>query len=172
MVTIKGADGPMSLKRRRLAFPDNPAFSQDTDSDGVPDEEDDFPDDQPATQSLAPEDFKAIGDRDWALIAKDPDVHVGEQIILYSSVWQFDAATGTDSFLAEAQATQAYEWFGFDGSDAFFFGTSELFADVVEDDLVKIWGTVGGSFSCDTQIGGNTTVPTVDVEFIEVYGSA
>jgi hypothetical protein len=38
---------------------------------------------------------KAITARDWAKIAKDPGSHVGEAIIVYGEVTQFDAATGT-----------------------------------------------------------------------------
>jgi hypothetical protein len=43
---------------------------------------------------------KAITARDWAKIAKDPGSHVGEAIIVYGEVTQFDAATGTQVFRA------------------------------------------------------------------------
>jgi hypothetical protein len=33
-------------------------------------------------------------------IAKDPEAHKGETIIVYGQVRQFDSATGTDSFRA------------------------------------------------------------------------
>jgi hypothetical protein len=38
--------------------------------------------------------------------------------------------------------------------------------------LVKMYVEVGGSISYDTQIGGNTTVPSVLVNIIKVTGSA
>lgn len=38
--------------------------------------------------------------REWALIAKSPDQHAGERIIVYGEVTQFDAATGTSAFRA------------------------------------------------------------------------
>ncbi len=42
--------------------------------------------------------------------------------------------------------------------------------DVVNDDLFRAEVTVAGALSYDTQIGGNTTVPTLTTDTIRVTG--
>jgi hypothetical protein len=88
-------------------------------------------------------------------------------------VTQFDAATGTDAFLADSGATKKYPEYGFvDYTDnALFHGDANALADVVEGDLFQASVEVLGSFSYDTQIGGNTTVPEFRITKISVYGS-
>lgn len=152
-------------------FPKNAKYSKDSDGDRVADDVDDYPNDPDRSKALTRADFKAVGDREWALIVKDPDAHIGDRVIVYADVFQFDAATGDDTFLAYADDAQWYDSWEFD-DNTMFIGTKKKFANVVEDDLIKVWGTVMGSFSYDTQIGGNTTVPMIMVEFIEVYGQS
>lgn len=47
-------------------------------------------------------------------------------------------------------------------------GVAEQLEDVVEDDTVKVWGTVFGSWEYDMQAGGRTVVPAFIVDHIEV----
>ncbi|WP_354497841.1 hypothetical protein [Mycetocola sp. 2940] len=122
-----------------------------------------------------PEDLSAyveIPERDFALLVKDPDAAVGKNLVVYGSVWQFDAASGKCSFLAStASALMESDWeysqdvmaFGGDGES-----DCPLLAPVVEGDVVKMWVTNTGSYSYDTQIGGNTTVPLFEVKQVEV----
>lgn len=153
-------------------FPRNAKFSKDSDGDGVADSQDDYPNDPDRSKKPTRADFSAVGEREWAIIAKNPDAKVGEQVIVYAEVMQFDAATGPESFLAWTEATQGWESFDYSAdTPALYTGRSaKQLADVIEDDLVKVWGTVLGSFSYDTQAGGNTTVPHIYVEFVEVFG--
>lgn len=155
----------------------------DRDGDGTPDRWDGEPDDptwnagaprrepapEPAPEPADPADFAAIGERDWALIAKDPDAHFGEQIVVFARVTQFDSATGKDSFRADAAAT-SLEYWSLDGTNVLFTGDAQMLGPVVEDDVVKVHATVMGSLSYDTQIGGSTTVPLLAVGLIEVVG--
>jgi hypothetical protein len=66
---------------------------------------------QPAAAPAAPP--KAISAHDWAKIAKDPDSHVGEAVVVYGEVTQFDAATGTDSFRANVDGVKHQVSYGF-----------------------------------------------------------
>lgn len=111
--------------------------------------------------------FTETDDRNWALIAKDPDAHVGTNLILYGSIMQFDSATGRCAMLIDTAATQKEMSYDYAQSVMAVAGDWEtecpVFDPLVEDDHVKIWATVVQSFSYDTQIGGNTTVPMVEV---------
>lgn len=119
-----------------------------------------------------PAKYKAISDRDYKLLVKDPDSHVGERFVVYGHVTQFDSATGTDTFLASTSSNRSGDWFDYDTNTLASSDDASLFKNVVEDDLVTMYVDVLGSFSYDTQIGGNTTVPHLAVNIIEVTGSS
>jgi hypothetical protein len=121
---------------------------------------------------LDPANYNTIGSRDYALITKSPDAHAGERYVLYGYVTQFDSATGPDAFLADTDAEQHTEWYEYETNTFVVADDPSILSPVVEDDLVKMYVEVVGSFSYDTQIGGNTTVPQVTVRMIEVVGSA
>jgi hypothetical protein len=119
-----------------------------------------------------PASYEAIGSRDYALIAKDPDAHVGERYVIYGRVTQLDSATGPNAFLASTDGEAHIEWYEYETNTLVVTDDAAILAPVVEDDLVKMYVEVMGSFSYETQIGGNTTVPQVTVRMIEVTGSA
>lgn len=124
----------------------------------------------PVTPDLST--FTEIDDRSWALIAKDPDSHAGTNVILYGSIMQFDSATGRCSMLIDTAATQKESSWDYEQSVMAYAGDAStvcpVFDPLVEDDHVKVWATVRQSFSYDTQIGGNTTVPMVEVWQVEL----
>jgi hypothetical protein len=126
-----------------------------------------------AAAKAAAERPVAISVRDFAKLVKDPDAYAGRHFTVYGEVTQFDAATGTEAFLANSGANKKYPEYGFvDYTDnAFFDGDAEALADVVEGDLFKAKVKVVGSYSYDTQIGGNTTVPEFLITSVSVYGS-
>jgi hypothetical protein len=119
-----------------------------------------------------PASYRTVTPREYALIVKDPKAHVGERIVVHGVVTQFDAATGTDSFLADTAARQSRDWFDYKVNTMVVTNDPSILTDVVEDDLVKMHVEVMGSTSYDTQIGGNTTVPELLVSIIEVTGRA
>jgi hypothetical protein len=121
---------------------------------------------------MDPASYSEISSRDYALIAKDPDAHAGEKYVLYGHITQFDSATGPDAFLANTDAVRQGDWYEYDVNTLVVAEDASILSPVVEDDLVKMYVEVVGSFSYDTQIGGNTTVPQVTVRMIEVIGSS
>jgi hypothetical protein len=114
--------------------------------------------------------YAEISSRDLALVVKDPDAHAGERYVLYGHIWQFDAATGTDAFLMRADVVQHSNSYEFEHNMMAVAGKDDLFADLVEGDIVKVHLQVLGAYSYDTQIGGNTTVPMVRIYMAEAVG--
>lgn len=124
------------------------------------------------TAAPAPKEYATISARDFKLLAKDPDSHAGKAYTIYGYVSQFDSATGPEGFRANTGATKvkASDWYEFE-QNSVLTGDKDLLAKIVEDDLFEAKVIVVGSYSYETQIGGNTTVPAFDVQEISVYGS-
>lgn len=123
----------------------------------------------PPPAPLAP--HRALNARDWQLLAKDPDAHKGERVIVYGRVTQFDSATGTSGFRANVHGVKQEKWYDYD-TNTILKGDEAKLKDVVEDDLFKAEVTVSGSYSYDTSIGGNTTAPELAVDSITITGQA
>lgn len=117
-----------------------------------------------------PATYSSISRRDWQLIEKDPDSHAGEKYIVYGHVTQADAATGTELFRADTGGAKA-DWYDYE-VNTIVSADADLVSGVVTDDMVRLYVTIIGSFSYDTQIGGSTTAVAVSAGIIEVTGSS
>lgn len=118
-----------------------------------------------------PKEAKRVTKREWAKVIKDPDAYIGDRFIIYGEVTQFDSATGKDALRADTAHKDTTEYGYFDGENTMMSGTAELLDDVVKDDVFKATVTVLGSYSYDTQIGGNTTVPQLQIDKITIIGN-
>jgi hypothetical protein len=134
------------------------------------------PTDEPVAEvTVAPPPPKATSyakpaARDWAKIVKAPDNYIGKGYVVWACITQFDAATGTDSFRADASYKNLGDsWYT--GDNSLFNGTTDQLSDFVTDDIVEMNVTSLGSYSYDTQAGGNTTVPLFQVDKITRKGS-
>jgi len=114
--------------------------------------------------------YATLTSRSWAKLVKSPDTYTGKGYVLWGCIFQFDAATGLDSFLAQASYRKESYWFS-DGENTAFTGDASKLADFVEDDVVYMKVVSLGSYSYDTQAGGNTTVPQFRVVSISRKGS-
>jgi hypothetical protein len=108
--------------------------------------------------------------REWAKVVKSPDKYVGMRYVIYGEMNQFDSATGDSAFLADSAFKNTTEYGYFDGQNTWFDGDSKKLEDFVEGDVFRATVTVTGSYSYDTQIGGNTTVPKVEISSIKRVG--
>jgi hypothetical protein len=118
---------------------------------------------------------RAITARDWLKIAKDPEAHKGEAVIVYGQVKQFDAAIGVDTFRASVDGVihkPSYGYVDYETNTVLTSPGGAALTDLVQDDLFKAEVVVAGSLSYDTQIGGSTTVPLLLVTKITVTGAA
>lgn len=122
-----------------------------------------------------PAPAKAITARDWALIARDPSSHVGESIVVYGQVTQFDSATGRTTFRANVDGVKHPVRYGYADYDTNTFLTSvdaASLGDLVQKDLFRAEVVVAGAYSYETTMGGTLTVPQLLVTRIEVTGQA
>lgn len=120
--------------------------------------------------TIAPITYAKLTSREWSKVVKAPDNYAGKGYQVWACISQFDAATGTDSFRAQASYAKQEYWYT-DGANTLFSGTTDQLADFVQDDVVFMKVLSLGSFSYDTQIGGNTTVPLFEVVSISRKGS-
>lgn len=111
--------------------------------------------------------YAKLTERQWKLIAKNPDNYIGKTYIVYGQVTQFDAATGTDAFRANVGGKNMTYSFEYD-TNTLLQGDADRLDNLVEDDEFQAKVTVLGSFSYDTQIGGETTAPLLRVDSIKV----
>lgn len=86
---------------------------------------------------------------------------------MYGRVTQFDAATGTDTFRADVAHRRMAEKYDYE-TNTMLSGSESDLANLVEDDIFRANVMVLGSYSYDTQIGGSTTVPLLQVDSIKV----
>lgn len=127
----------------------------------------------PTSTWTAPQSYEKISVRDFKLLAKDPDSFIGKGYIIYGEVTQFDSATGNDHFRANTGPEMKEVTYGFADYDqnSVLSGDPATLTEVVEGDLFEAKVIGAGSYSYDTQIGGNTTVPQFRVAEISVYGN-
>ncbi len=119
-----------------------------------------------------PVSYATLTSRSWALLVKAPDNYLGNTYKVWGCISQFDAATGDDTFRAQASYRNLAEAYWYlDGVNAVFTGDATQLADYVETDVVQM-NVIGlGSYTYATQIGGSTTVPLFEVNTIKRIGS-
>lgn len=131
----------------------------------------------PATEDtdpvrLDPVSYESLTERDYALILKDPEASAGRKIVVYGEVIQFDTATGPSRFMASTSAVPI------DLDDEYFFGDRavvdladrQLGADVAQDDIVKMYVEVKGTFEYENLLGGEMVVPRLRANIVELVG--
>jgi len=111
-----------------------------------------------------------VSKRQWAKIVKKPESYKGDRYIIYGQVTQFDSATGDDTFLADSAHRNTMSYGFFDGDNALLTGSTKQLDDLVEDDVFRASVTVLGKIDYDTQTGGNTTVPLLEINSLKVIG--
>ena len=118
--------------------------------------------------------YQAIDSQTWLEIVKDPDAHNGECLTVYGEVTQFDAATGTSGFRANVGGVEQTPEYGFVDypTNTTLVGNASTLSNVVEQDLFTANVIVLGSYTYQTQIGGQTTVPQLQVDSIQVTGNS
>ena len=133
------------------------------------------PSDEPTETPAAPakKTYKALSSRGFKLLAKDPDSYIGKTYLVYGEITQFDSATGTDAFRADTGPKKLRISYGYTdySQNTILSGSENKLKKLVEGDCFTAKVTVLGSYSYDTQVGGNTTVPMFQVDSISVYGS-
>jgi hypothetical protein len=131
------------------------------------------PEPAPVVTPVAKKVYRKLSSRAFKQVAKDPDSYIGKTYYVYGEITQFDSATGVDTFRADLGYKKLRISYGFVNysQNAILTGTESRLKKYVEGDCFTAKVTVLGSYSYDTQIGGNTTVPSFQVDSISRYGS-
>ena len=114
------------------------------------------------------EPAQRVTKRGWAKIVKNPDRYAGERYIIYGQVTQFDSATGDEGFRADTAHTNTMSYGFFDGKNTVLSGSPSKLDDLVEGDVFRASVEVIGSYDYDTQVGGETSAPHLQVLSIKV----
>jgi Protein of unknown function (DUF2510) len=125
----------------------------------------------PSAQDLDPSHYQPISPHDYALLVKDPDAAKGRKLIVHGVVTQFDSATGTSEFRADTGAEPMESRFEYGENTYVYAPDPAILTNVVDKDMVTMYVEVAGSYSYDTQIGGSTVVPQLNVYIISVTSS-
>ncbi|OZC87303.1 hypothetical protein CH254_16775 [Rhodococcus sp. 06-412-2C] len=114
--------------------------------------------------------YPTLDARTFALLAKDPDAHVGEKFIAYGHVTQSDAATGTTVFRANTGSSYESRSYNYDVNTV-VTGAADILAPVIEDDMVTIYAEVAGAYNYDTTMGGSATALKLTANIIDITGT-
>ncbi len=113
---------------------------------------------------------KTVTSRELQRLVKDPSGHVGETVVVFGRVTQFDSVTGQCTFRASIGHTKMRAY-SYNHNAMFVAGDLETncpeLDDVLEDDQVKVTATMVMPYSYSTTMGGTTTVPLFKVEKIQ-----
>lgn len=113
------------------------------------------------------ESLSEISERDLAIIARDPDAHTGENYIVYGHVTQFDPFTGRCGLRMNSSEAPQAAWYDYEHNTILVSGDFESecpeFDEVLQDDEIKVWVTIGGAYDYKTTLGGSA---------VAIYGIA
>jgi hypothetical protein len=123
------------------------------------------------TKAPKPTTFDTISDRQWKRVARDPESHEGEAIIVHGLVTQADAATGTDYVRASVGGRHRAPQYGWVDYPVNTLLTGGPIGDLVTGDLFTARVVVRGSVDYDTALGGSTSAPLLTVIRVKTTGS-
>ena len=111
--------------------------------------------------------YTELSDRDFQLLIKDPDAAAGQKHVIYGEVTQLDAATGNRGMRIDAMATPPTDTYVSGDNAMVSVDDPAILRPIVSGDRVKLFVTVKGALSYDTQIGGRATVPEFSATMID-----
>lgn len=108
--------------------------------------------------------YDDLTQRDWKLIAKDPDGNRNRYVHVFGKITQFDAATGTSRFRADVAGTlEEISATYFYGDNTFLSGSSILLRDFVAGDKFDAKVKIDGSYTYTNTLNGSISVPSLTV---------
>jgi len=109
-------------------------------------------------------------------VTRDPSALAGTCYVVYLIPWQWDSRTGKCNFLANWEGTNlGTRRFDYDG-DGIFRAPDEVcdrdLSDADQQDLLKVWATLTGSYRYDTAAGGTNEIPDFTIQKAELVAKA
>jgi hypothetical protein len=113
-----------------------------------------------------PPTYNPVTDSQWQLISENPNAYIGQTFTVYGTIFQHDANTGADEFLADAGPSDN------PNTVTVFTTTSDAsqVAPLQENQSFTAEVSVEGSLSYTTESGGSNTAPELTVVSITVTG--
>lgn len=111
-------------------------------------------------------DYQVLTKREWQTILRAPDDHSFETVTVFGCISQFDSATGSDTFRAQASYKRQNYWYLYGDNALFSTSDESQVSDFFEGDVFRAQVIVLGSYTYDTTIGGSETVPWFTLDSI------
>jgi hypothetical protein len=108
-------------------------------------------------------EFRTLTARQWLKIAKNPDAHLGEAIVVFGKVTQFDTVTGLDTFRARVGARRSSY-----PTPAVLTGDAEGLADLLQADEFQANVIVTGSIRDKPMLEGGATIPRLQIRTLQM----
>lgn len=96
-------------------------------------------------------------------LSKNPAALKGQYVYYDAKIFQLDANTGANAFLAEVTKGKYDTW-----DNTVYVTAPSGTAGIDNNDIVHIWGEVVGSYSYSTKIGGQNSVPEIRAVKVEL----
>ena len=111
--------------------------------------------------------YHALAPRDFALLVRDPDSHVGEKVVIYGKITQFDAATGKNEFRGDTGPLAPGEGDAYSQNTYLVAPVAALWRMSVEKDQLRMFAEVMRSYTYDTTTNGHITAPKFAVYMVD-----
>lgn len=111
--------------------------------------------------------FCELSDREWKIWQKAPARHLGDLLVLYVRIFQFDAVTGPEAFLAYASNRELGGYHS-DLPVGDFRGPESMLDAFVEDDELRLKVEFVGFTNHHFRLTGWTDVPQFWIHELEV----
>ncbi len=111
--------------------------------------------------------YPAIGEREYGVLARNPDAEKGRRVVVYGYVTQFDSATGNSMFRADTSAVEGGQWYDFDLNTIVNFDPASG-REVIDGDIVTLYAEITGSRSYTTTLGTTETALVLKANIIDI----
>ncbi|MBM4640724.1 hypothetical protein GS451_24260 [Rhodococcus hoagii] len=109
--------------------------------------------------------YESLTDREYAVIAKNPDAHRGRKVVVFGEIYQADTRIGETTVMAYTAGEKQLLSYS---QNAEIRGSAAQLREVVKGDQVEIWATVLGEMQYTDVSDRDWRVPSLQANMIEV----
>ncbi len=101
----------------------------------------------------------------YVQLVKDPNALKGKCITEEGQVFQYDTATGLTSMLVSIDDLGDNIW-----TDNVWVNlpNAKMGKSIYENDIIQVWGPIGGSYTYTTTTGGTATVAVINAKYLRL----
>ena len=101
----------------------------------------------------------------YVQLVKDPDALKGKCITEKGQVFQYDTNTGLTSMLVSIVDLGYNTW---TDNVLIRLPNAAMGKGIYENDIIQVWGPIGGSYTYTTTLGGTATVPVINAKHLKL----